>query len=103
MSSATGTSAVDDGLTDILSEHILDLLLCISPLHHQSLRTVHGPLRAQLRIQELNDVFGLAVHPSADIGDVGEDGLLRAFSGDLRRDDGVSPFLASEFGVMCTE
>ena len=87
-------------LTDILPQDILNLFLCISPLHDQSLGTIDRPLSTQLGIQKLNDVFGLTMHSSTDIGEIGKDGLFGPFSSDLRRDHGVFPFLAGEFGVM---
>jgi len=87
-------------LTDVLPEHVLNLLLRVSPLHHQSLGAVHGPLCTQLRVEEVNDVLRLPVHPSADVGKIREDGLLRALTSDLWRDNGVSPFLTGELGIV---
>lgn len=45
-------------------------------------------------------MFGLTVHPPANVGDVGKDCFLGTFSGDLGGHDGVSPFLAGELGVV---
>lgn len=48
-------------------------------------------------------MLGLPVHTTADIGNVGKDGLFGAFSGNLGRDDGVTALLPGELGVVCVE
>jgi hypothetical protein len=60
-----------------------------SPLDDQSALTVHRPGRTHLSEEELNYMFGLPMHPFADVCDIGEDGFLVTFAEDLWRGDGV--------------
>jgi hypothetical protein len=94
---------VQTRLTDILPQHALDLLLRISALHDQAPVPVHTSLRAQLRVQELDHVLRMPVHPPADVRKVREHGLLRALARDLRGHDGVPPLLAGELGVVLVQ
>ena len=87
--------------TNVLSQHILNLLIVIPPLHNQPLTTVNRPLRTQLRVQELDNVLGLTAHSPANIGNVGKHGLFRALACDLGRDHGVSAFFTGQLGVVC--
>ena len=48
-------------------------------------------------------MLGLPVHPSADLGQVGEHGLLRSFPGHLGRDQGELLLVTSELGVVRVE
>lgn len=50
---------------------------------------VDGSRRAQLREEELDDMLRLSPHLLADLGDVGEDGALRAITVHARRRDGL--------------
>ena len=42
----------------------------------------------------------LSMHPSTDIGDIRKYSLLCPFSRHLWWNDGIPPFLASEFGIV---
>ena len=69
---------------------MLDLFLLEATLDDETTRTVDGTSCTHFCEHVLDDVLGLPVHTLADIGDVGEDGLLVAFTQDLRRRDCVT-------------
>lgn len=88
--------------TDVATEDLLDLLLLKATLDDQPTGAIHGTRGTHLREHVLDDMLGLPVHPLADVGDVGEDRLLVAFTQDLWRRDSIT--LASgveEGGVGC--
>ena len=64
---------------------MLDLLLLETTLDDKASRAVDGAGGTHFREHVLDDVLGLPVHTFADVGDVGEDGLLVAFTCELRR------------------
>ena len=66
--------------TDVPSQHVLNLLLLVSALDDQSPRSVDTAAGSQLGEQELRHVLVAPLHALADLGDVGEDGLLVAFT-----------------------
>jgi hypothetical protein len=88
------------GLTDVLAQHVLDLLLVEATTEDETLGRVHRALGTQLGVQEHEDVLGLAVKTAADVDEVGKRRLLRSLAGDLRRNDGVPTLLAGELGVV---
>ena len=69
---------------------MLDLLLLEATLNDKTAGTVDGAGGTHFREHVLDNVLRLPVHTLADIGNVGEDGLLVAFTQDLRGRDGVS-------------
>ena len=69
---------------------MLDLLLLEATLDDETTRAVDGTSSTHFGEHVLDDVLWLPVHTLADIGDVGEDGLLVAFTQDLRRCDCVT-------------
>ena len=77
-------------LTDVPTEDMLDLLLLEATLDNETAGTVDRAGGTHFREHVLDDVLGLPVHTFADVGDVGEDGLLVAFTCELRRRDGVT-------------
>ena len=83
---------------------MLDLFLLEATLDDETTRAVDGTSGTHFGEHVLDDVLWLPVHTLADIGDVGEDGLLVAFTQDLRRRDRVT--LAGgceEGGVGCVK
>lgn len=87
-------------LTDILLQHVFDILLGVSTLDHQTVGPVHTSTRTQFGIDEFDEVLRLSSHTSADIGNVGEHGLLCAFSVDLGRYQGELFLVTGEFRVV---
>lgn len=87
-------------LTDILSQHGLNLLLGVTTLDHQTLSTIDRTGCTEFREQELDDVLWLPVHPSANVGNVGKQRLLCTVTCHLRRSDRVASLLTREFGVV---
>ena len=73
------------GRTDVTTQNVLDLLLLETTLDDKAPRAVDGAGGTHFREHVLDDVLGLPVHTFADVGDVGEDGLLVAFTCELRR------------------
>lgn len=90
-----------DVFDNVPPENVLNLLLLETTLDDQSAITSHGTAGTQLSEQELCDVLLGTFHPLADLGDVGEDGLLVAFTETLRRRDLVASCAgAREVGVL---
>jgi hypothetical protein len=48
-------------------------------------------------------MLGLPVHPPANLGQVGEHGLLRSFSRNLRRNEGELLLVTSKLGIVRVE
>jgi hypothetical protein len=69
---------------DIPTENVLNLFLLETTLDDQATTAVYGARCTQLSEQELRHVFVRSFHALADFGNVGEDGLLVAFSETLR-------------------
>ena len=87
-------------LTDVSSQHVLDLLLLEFALDDETACAVDGSGGAHFSEEELDDVFGLSMHAFADVGHVGEDGLFVALAMDRGRCDGVAlPGGVEERGV----
>ena len=72
-------------LTDVMSQDVLDLLLLELASDNETTSPIDRARCTQLGKQILNGVFRWSVHTLADVGDVGEHGLLVSFSGYLRR------------------
>lgn len=72
----------EEVLTNVPPQYGLNLLLLEPALNDQSLSAVDGPICTQFGEEELNNVFGLPVHPLAYVRDVRENGLLVAFTMD---------------------
>ena len=72
--------------TDVPAQDVLDLLALETTLDDQPSRAVHGAAGTHFGEHVLDDVLRLPVHTPADLGDVGEDGLL-ALAHDLRGRD----------------
>lgn len=77
-------------LTDISSQHVLDLFLLETTLDDQPPASIHGTTRTQFSKQELSYVLICTLHAFADVGDVGKDGLLVSFTKTLWRWDFVA-------------
>lgn len=77
-------------LDNVLSQHVLQLLGLEATLDDQSRTAVDGTAGTQLGEQERRDVVLRPLHTLADLGDVGEDGLLVAFAHALGRWDLVA-------------
>src|SRR5690242_16176792 len=93
-----------DVFDNVPPQHVLDLLLLETTLDDQAARTVDGTAGTQFSEQELSDVLVGTLHPLANLGDVGEDGLLVSFTetlwwGDLVALDAV----AGEIGMLRVE
>ena len=69
---------------------MLDLFLLEATLDDETTRAVDGTSGTHFGEHVLDDVLGLPVHTFADVGDVGEDRLLVAFTCELRRRNGVT-------------
>lgn len=83
---------------------MFDLLLLETTLDDKTARAIDGPCSTHFCKHVLDDVLRLPVHTLADIGNVGEDGLLVTFAHDLRRCDGVTPASrCEESGVGCVQ
>ena len=76
--------------TDVSTKDMFDLFLLETTLDDEAPRAVDGAGGTHFREHVLDDVLGLPVHTFADVGDVGEDGLLVAFTCELRRRNGVT-------------
>ena len=76
--------------TDVLPQNGLKLLLLEATLDNQPTGAIHGTRGTHFCEHVLDDMLGLPVHPLADIGDVGKDGLFVSFSQDLRGCNGVT-------------
>lgn len=88
--------------TDVATKDVLDLLLLEATLDDQPTGAVHGTGGTHFCEHVLDNMLGLPVHPLADVGDVGEDSLLVAFTEDLWRRDGVAlAGRVEESGVGC--
>jgi hypothetical protein len=87
-------------LTNILSQHRLNLLLRVTTLDDQTLSSIDRTRCTQFREQELDNVLWLPVHPSANVWNVGKQSLFCTVTGYLRGCDGVASLLTSEFGVV---
>ena len=74
------------GHTDVPTQNVFDLLLLEATLDDKATGAVNGASGTHFREHVLDDVLRLPMHTSADLGDVGEDGLL-ALSHDLRGRD----------------
>lgn len=57
----------DVRLTDVSSQHILDLLLLEATSDDKPTRTINGTGGTQFSKQVLDDMFWLPMHPFADI------------------------------------
>ena len=68
---------------------MFDLLLLEATLDDKTTRTINGAGGTHFREHVLDNMLRLPVHTFADIGDVGEDRLLVAFTKNLRGCDGV--------------
>lgn len=79
-------------LTHVLSQNRFNLLLRILPLHNQSLTPIHRPRSTQFRIQKRNDMLGLTVHSTTNVGNVCKHCLFGSFTCDLGRDDCEAAF-----------
>tara|TARA_R110002003_G_scaffold1005_2_gene21962 strand:+ start:16066 stop:16491 length:426 start_codon:yes stop_codon:yes gene_type:complete len=90
-----------DILNDVPPEDVLNLLLLEATLDDQPAVTSHGTARTQLSKQKLCDVFLGTLHPLADLCNVGEDGLLVAFTETLWwRDLVASSARVGEVGML---
>lgn len=76
------------------------MLLSVSSLDDESMRTIDRTTRSKFGKEESNNVLVLPVHLLANLGQVGEDGLLVSFFEHLRRGDGVSSSISIELGVL---
>lgn len=70
------------GRTDIMPQHVLELLGLEATLDNKAFFTVNATGCTQFGEEEGDDVFGLSVHPLADFSYVGKDGLLVSFAVD---------------------
>ncbi len=89
----SGNTVVREGKkerTDVATQDVLDLLLLETTLDDKTSGAVDGAGRTHFRKHVLDDVLGLPVHTFANVGDVGEDRLLVAFTCELRRRDCVT-------------
>ena len=90
-----------DVFDNVSPQNVLDLLLLETTLDDQSALTSHGTTGTQLGEQELCNVLLGTLHPLADLGDVGEDGLLVSFTETLGRWDLVASCAgAREVGML---
>lgn len=85
-------------LDDVLPQHVLQLLRLETTLDDQTSGTSGGAARTQFGEQECGDVLLGPLHTLANLGKVGEDGLLVAFTHALGRWDLVA--LGSSGGVV---
>jgi hypothetical protein len=93
-----------DVFDDVSPENVLNLLLLETTLDNETAGTVDGTAGAQFGEQELGDVLVGTLHPLANLGDVGEDGLLISFTETLRRRDLVAlDAVAGKIGVLRVE
>jgi hypothetical protein len=93
-----------DVLDNVTPENVLNLLLLESTLDDEAARTVDGTAGTQFGEQELGDVLVGTLHPLANLGNVGEDGLLVAFTETLRGRDLVAlDAVAGEIGMLRVE
>jgi hypothetical protein len=69
-----------DVFDNVPPEHVLNLLLLEATLDDQPAVTSDGTAGTQLSEQELCDVLLGTLHALADLGNVGENGLLVAFT-----------------------
>ena len=100
-----GTAGLaSDVFDDVPPENVLDLLLLETTLDNQTSGTVNGTAGTQFGEQELGNVLVSTLHPLANLGNVGEDGLLVSFTETLRRRDLVAlDAVAGEIGVLRVE
>lgn len=93
-----------DVFDNVPPENVLDLLLLETTLDNETARTVDGTTGTQFGKQELGDVLVGTLHPLANLGDVGEDGLLVSFTETLRWRDLVAlDAVTGEVGVLRVE
>lgn len=93
-----------DVLDNVSAKNVLDLLLLETTLDDQSAFTSHGTAGTQLSEQELCDVLFCTFHPLANLGDVGKDGLLVAFTETLRWRNLIAPGTGvGEVGMLRVE
>ncbi len=77
-------------LADISPQHILNLLLLESTLDDQTSATINGTARTQFSKQVGSDVLISSLHAFANLRNIGENGLLVAFTQTLGRWDLVT-------------
>lgn len=77
-------------LTNVSAQNVLNLLLLEATLDDKASATVDGTRGTQLSEQELGNVLIGTLHALADLGNVGEDGLLVTFTQTLGRRDLVA-------------
>lgn len=77
-------------LDNVPPEHVLQLLLLETTLDNQTLLVGKRTACTQFGKQELSNVLVGTLHPLADLGKVGEDGLLVSFTHALRWRDLVA-------------
>lgn len=93
-----------DVFDDVSPQNVLDLLLLETTLDDKTARTVNGTAGTQFGKQELSDVLIGTLHPLANLGDVGEDGLLVSFTETLRWRDLVAlDAVAGKIGMLRVE
>jgi len=85
-------------LDDVLAQHVLQLLRLETTLDDQTSGACGRAARTQFGEQECGDVLLGPLHTLADLWEVGENGLLIAFSHALRRWDLVA--LGTSGGVV---
>lgn len=86
-----------DVFDNVPSQDVFDLFLLEPSLDDEPAGAVDRAGGAQLGKEELDDVLWLSVHLFADVGNVGKDRPLWAFSLDVGGRDGV-PLLAAPAG-----
>jgi hypothetical protein len=93
-----------DVFDNVPPEDVLNLLLLETTLDDQTAGAVNGTASTQFGEQELGNVLVGTLHPLANLGDVGEDGLLVSFTETLRRRDLVAlDAVAGEIGMLRVE
>ena len=97
-------SLAGDIFYDVPPENVLNLLLLETTLDDQTAGAVDGTAGSQFGEQELSNVLVGTLHPLANFGNVGEDGLLVSFAETLRWRDLVAlDAVTSKIGMLRVE
>lgn len=86
--------------TNVSPQNVLHVLLGVTTLDDESVRTIDRTTRSQLGKEERNDVLVLSVHLLANVGQVGKDRLLVTLSKHLRGSNRVASSVSVKFGVL---